>query len=106
MARGEGRPEGSSILAGLASLTGNGYSGSRDLGGEDRSGPPPHRSLEEAFVKEPGGGLNLRGFVQEDFSVVFDEVRSGEGGGTFSFSFCCSVVGLCCRCPSNAASLT
>lgn len=36
-----------------------------------------HRALEVAFVKGDSGRLlKLRGFVQEDFGLVFDEVRT------------------------------
>lgn len=85
MARGEGRPEGvaSGMLA--AGIAGLGVAGVGD-------GEVKHRALEEVFVKDETG-LQLKGFIQEDFGVVFDEV-----GGIFvcfgsHFLFVCF-----CRC--------
>lgn len=79
MARGSGRSDRGGILAGLSSLGGGGgggFSGSTESAGDE--GPRRHRSLEEAFVKEGAGGtLKFKGFVEEDFGLVFDEVGSG-----------------------------
>lgn len=68
MARGEGRPPGNpgGIMASIAGLG----------GGATAAEVVKHRALEEAFVVqgEERRVLNLKGFVQEDFGVVFDEV--------------------------------
>lgn len=76
MARGEGRPEGvAGIVAGIAGL---GYA----LGTTTGDAVVEHRLLDEAFVVTNGlGSLKLKGFVQEDFAVVFDEVRWRVGSG-------------------------
>lgn len=78
MARGEGRPDGAvaggGIMAGIAGI-GGGAAGA-GAGGSAAAGTK-HRALEEAFVVEDGHLVNLRGFVPEDFGVVFDEVRRG-----------------------------
>ena len=70
MARGEGRPEGAAALFG-------GVPGgvSTSAGGAGTGAAAEHRSLEEVFAVDEGRVLNLKGFVQEDFGVVFDEVR-------------------------------
>ena len=70
MARGEGRPEGiAGIVAGIAGL-------GTALGiNAGDAGAAEHRLLDEAFVTGESGMLKLKGFVQEDFAVVFDEVR-------------------------------
>ncbi|CAM9534692.1 unnamed protein product, partial [Hapterophycus canaliculatus] len=72
MARGEGRPEGvpqGGIMASIAGLGGSAAASSAAAVAEGH-----HRALEEAFVVEGGRVTNLKGFVQEDFGVVFDEV--------------------------------
>ncbi|CAN0434038.1 unnamed protein product, partial [Ectocarpus sp. 8 AP-2014] len=69
MARGESRPQGNpgGIMASIAGL-GGGATGAAAV-------VLNHRALEEAFVVQGEGRrvLNLKGFVQEDFGVVFDE---------------------------------
>lgn len=80
MARGEGRPEGG--LAGLVAGLTDSLGRSGTSGGRQGAGSGKHRPLEEAFVREGGvggaGTLKLKGFVEEDFGVVFDEVM-GKG---------------------------
>lgn len=75
MARGEGRPDGVPGGGGgsriMASITGLGGGAG---GGAEAAATVKHRALEEAFVVEGGRVVNLEGFVQEDFGVVFDEV--------------------------------
>lgn len=68
MARGEGRPEG--VASGMLAAGIAGLGGAGDGGGGKKA---EHRPLEEVFVKD-ATGLKLKGFVQEDFGVVFDEV--------------------------------
>ncbi|CAM9136355.1 unnamed protein product [Scytosiphon promiscuus] len=88
MARGEGRPEGlpqGGIMASIAGLGGGAAAGSAAaVAGKH------HRSLEEAFVLDGGRVTDLKGFVQEDFGVVFDEdgplglqvdIEKGSGAG-------------------------
>lgn len=73
MARGEGRPQqgvAGGIMASIAGLGGGATGAAAGVAAN-------HRALEEAFVVQGEGRrvLNLEGFVQEDFGVVFDEVR-------------------------------
>lgn len=56
-------------MASIAGIGGGAAAGSAAAVAEKH-----HRALEEAFVLEEGRVTNLRGFVQEDFGVVFDEV--------------------------------
>lgn len=99
MARGEGVSDGglSEVFAGLTGLSRGGGEGTADV---------KHRPLEEVFVREGEAGgmggsgvLKLKGFVQEDFGVVFDEVKSPfttttsicfeRGRGVAGISFLC-----------------
>lgn len=87
MARGEGRPDGvAGIMAGIAGLGGVGA-------GVGTAGELEHRPLEEAFVMEGARIAALKGFVQEDFGLVFDEVSVVVAGGRdCSTSLCCVAV--------------
>lgn len=72
MARGEGRAEG------VTGSTGGIMAGIAGLGGASTGGGEvvvEHRPFDEAFFMAGANGpLKLKGFVQEEFGVVFDEV--------------------------------